>query len=79
LLHWRVAGRLGDDQIRFCGRNGFDIDIRGADKRMEELSKSTPVNMPLERIKWLPSGRVRPWLATGARQAHSGDGDIQIV
>ena len=21
--------------------------------------------MPLERRKWLPSGRVRPWLATG--------------
>ncbi|MNY35541.1 hypothetical protein D3C86_1699540 [compost metagenome] len=27
---------------------------------IDELSKSTPVSSPPERIKWLPSGRVRP-------------------
>ncbi|MNU03869.1 hypothetical protein D3C72_2480570 [compost metagenome] len=32
LLNRRVPRRLGDNQIRFCGGNGFYIDIRCADK-----------------------------------------------
>lgn len=32
LLNRRVTRRLGDNQIRFCGGNGFNIDIRCADK-----------------------------------------------
>jgi hypothetical protein len=32
LFYRRVTGRLGDDQVRLRGGDGFNVDIRSADE-----------------------------------------------
>jgi hypothetical protein len=79
LLHRRVAGRLGNDQVRFAAAMA-SMSISAVPIKMSELSsKSTPVNMPLERrsgCRPVACGRGSPRRYAKLNQRN---GDIQIV
>ena len=80
LLHRRIAGRLGNDQIRFCRGDGLNVDIGSADKfdvGIIEVDAGQHAAGPQK----VATVRSRAAMARHGRYAklNQWNGDIQIV
>ena len=80
LFHRGVAGRLGNDQVRLCGGDGFNVDIGRTDKFNVGIIE---VDAGQHAAGAQKVATVRPRAAMARHRRHAKlnqrNGDIQIV